>query len=115
MRRAAISVPANIAEGAARNSKREYLQFLSIAQGSLSELLYYVRVSKHLGYLPQDTHALLTNLGRSTAELLGGLTRSIRKEIAPPTIEHAEQPKLAVAKKQNSSQRSNVESRILTV
>lgn len=51
MRRAAVSVPANIVEGSARKNKKEYLQFLYIAISSLTELSYYIRFTKELGYL----------------------------------------------------------------
>jgi four helix bundle protein len=51
MRRAATSVPANIAEGAARNGTRELLRYLSIATGSLSELDTHLEVAKRLGLL----------------------------------------------------------------
>ena len=53
MRRAAVSIPSNIAEGAARNSKKEFIQYLYIALGSLSELETQIIISAKLKY-PQD-------------------------------------------------------------
>jgi len=50
IRRSAISIPSNIAEGAARNSTKEYINFLSIAQGSCSELETQLIIAKNLGY-----------------------------------------------------------------
>lgn len=51
MRRAAVSIPSNIAEGAARNSKREFQQYLYISLGSLSELETQLFIAERLGYL----------------------------------------------------------------
>ena len=58
MQRAAVSIPSNIAEGAARTGVKEFLQFLSIARGSLSELETQVMISKELGYIQADKEVL---------------------------------------------------------
>jgi len=76
MRRAAISVPANIAEGAARAGTKELLQSLSIAAASLSELDTHVEIAMRLGYLKDDT--LLMEID-AVAGLLMGLSASIKR------------------------------------
>ena len=73
MRRAAVSVPSNIAEGHARDSRAEYLRFLSIATGSLSELQTQIMIANDLGYLsPKDylaTEDLIDKTLRMTRNL----------------------------------------------
>ena len=51
LRRASYSVPANIVEGASRESKKDYLHFLYIARGSLSETQYFIQLARRLDYL----------------------------------------------------------------
>jgi four helix bundle protein len=80
MRRAAVSVPSNIAEGAARTSIREFLQFLSIARGSLSELETQVILAGDFGYL-NEKQPLLQRIDR-TFGLLGGLIKSVEKKVS---------------------------------
>ena len=75
MRRAAVSVPSNIAEGAARNGKREFANFVGIARGSLSELETQCLIAVDLGYLPQ-AHAAFASLDR-VSKLLTGLHRHV--------------------------------------
>ncbi len=78
MRRAAVSIPSNIAEGAARTSRKEMGQFLSISKGSLSELDTQIRIAEMLGYL-KDSAELQTQLER-TSKLLSGLHRKVQND-----------------------------------
>ena len=54
MRRAVVSIPANIAEGAAWQTKKEFIQFLHMTQSSLSELDTLLEISKKLGYMKEN-------------------------------------------------------------
>lgn len=79
IRRAAVSVPSNIAEGFARAGSKELLHFLSIASGSLSELDTLVEISARRGLLA-DAGALLEQIDRVSALVLA-LAVSIRKRL----------------------------------
>ena len=59
VRRAAVSVPANIVEGCARRSTREYLQFVNVATGSAAETLYLLDLSTRLGFMKSDVYRRL--------------------------------------------------------
>lgn len=72
MRRATVSVPANIVEGYGRNGKRERLQFCYVAQGSLTELEYYVDLSYKLGYLNDEKYQTLISKRGEVGRLLNG-------------------------------------------
>ena len=73
MRRAAVSIPSNLAEGAARISKKEFVQFLSIARGSLSELETQLLISADLGYLDSQ-HEIFAKADR-VSRLMTGLQK----------------------------------------
>ena len=79
IRRCAISVPSNIAEGAARNSAREFAQFLGISCGSLSELETQLELATRLGYLSADNDSTrqLNRAGR----IVRALRRSLRDKV----------------------------------
>ena len=79
LRRAAISIPSNIVEGAARCSEAEYLHFLDTAYGSAREVEYQVGLAFHLGYLSEPSHRTLSALSVETSKVLNGLLRSLRK------------------------------------
>jgi len=77
IRRSAISVPSNIAEGAARNSPRELIQFLGVSCGSLAELETQLELAVRLGYLAPDAEAL-RQAGR-VGRFLTALRNSMRE------------------------------------
>jgi four helix bundle protein len=79
MRRAAVSVPANIVEGSARRNRNEYLQFLYIAMSSLAELNYYIRFTKELRYLDTDKYGELWGKAQEGLRTLQGLISYIEK------------------------------------
>jgi four helix bundle protein len=79
IRRAAVSIPINVAEGNGRKSRKEYLQFLSIANGSVAELETQILIAERLNFLSKEKiEQLLTQL-QSVGRLLSGL----RKSLAP--------------------------------
>lgn len=78
MRRAAVSVPSNFAEGAARDGSREFVRFLSIARGSLSELDTQYQIAVRLGYTKPDPIQLEPLLER-TSKLISGLHKKMRE------------------------------------
>ena len=85
IRRAATSIPANIAEGYGRGSRKEYLQFLQIAQGSLKELETHFIVSEKLLYLTAaQTERLLTKTGE-LGRMLGSLIRKLKTSSSAST------------------------------
>lgn len=80
MRRAAVSVASNLAEGAARKTKKEFTQFLHTAQGSLSELDTQVIICRELDYLSDIDLDPLDERMERESKLISGLIRSLKKE-----------------------------------
>lgn len=81
IRRSCSSVAANIAEGAARDSKKDYLHFLHIARGSLAETQYFVHLAHRLGYLTENDANALEEHSRHAFACLLGLIKAVEKDI----------------------------------
>jgi len=79
LRRASYSVPANIVEGSSRESKKDYLHFLYIARGSLSEAQYFIHLAGRLGYLSSEEVASLHGQTKVTFGCLHGLIKAVEK------------------------------------
>ena len=80
IRRAAVSVPTNIAEGASRQHKKEYLHFLFISRSSLAETQYLIHLSTRLGYISEEQYLVLEENLNETAKTLYGLIKVVKKE-----------------------------------
>jgi four helix bundle protein len=80
VRRASVSIPANIAEGAARKTNKEFLQFLSIAQGSSSEVETELLIALKLGYLKRELYNELRAEIESIGRMLVGLSSHLRNK-----------------------------------
>lgn len=88
LRRAAVSVPSNIAEGQGRLSAPEFRQFLGHARGSLSEVYTQIVIAQRLEYLREDDANLLFSKLDELGRLLNGLIRSIERQIEHPRHKH---------------------------
>ena len=81
LQRAAVSVPANIAEGRQRQHSKEFLQHLSIAYGSLAEVETHVQIAGRLNYMNEDQTDKILNKAEEIGTMLKGLRRSIEKRV----------------------------------
>jgi four helix bundle protein len=81
IKRAAISISTNIAEGMGRYSQKEFLQHLVISRGSTEECKYLVLLSKDLNYVNQETYENLNELLNEIGKMLNGLIRSLKAKL----------------------------------
>ena len=79
MRRAAVSIPSNIAEGAARQTKKEFINFLHMAQGSQSELDTQLVIASKLGYFSEEVYGEIDSRLETISKMLTGLIKSLKR------------------------------------
>ena len=84
LRRAAVSLPTNIAEGAGRKSTKEFINFLSIALGSVAELDTLLLLSKELKYLREETCSILLQKLDIIGKLIYGLMKKLGYKSGSP-------------------------------
>lgn len=84
LRRAAISVPSNIAEGKSRRSTKEYMRFLDIAYGSISEVETQLYIAFDLGYITQEMLDPFLENYAEIGRMLNGLLTSLERKILSP-------------------------------
>jgi four helix bundle protein len=82
MRRAAVSIASNIAEGSARGTRKDFKQFVLIAKGSLCELQTQLVIAKRLGYAVEQKIATVESCAQEVAQMLSGLSRYL--SVPPP-------------------------------
>ncbi len=80
LRRAAVSIPSNIAEGAARETKKQFRNYLSIAQGSSAEIDTQLIISHKLGYIEEDDLNEMTKKLNDISKMIIGLRKSLKTE-----------------------------------
>jgi four helix bundle protein len=79
MRRSAVSIPSNIAEGYGRKSKKDYIRFLQIAISSIFEIQTHLEISSNLMYLPKNDFNKIFELSREIERMLSSLITKINK------------------------------------
>ena len=82
MRRAAISIPSNIAEGNGRNTTRDYVHFLGMAYGSVKEVETQALIAERLRYINASRSDELVKLTGEIARLISGLINSLKRKIS---------------------------------
>ena len=80
LKRAAVSVPANIAEGQARQHTKEFLQHLAIASGSLAELETHIQIAERLGYIKRSMIEEALFLSDQVARMIAGLRKFLKSK-----------------------------------
>ncbi len=78
MRRAAVSIPSNVAEGAALNSHKQFIHFLHTAQGSAAELETQIFISQELGFLTERMSKELLEKLETISKMISGIQRSLK-------------------------------------
>ena len=81
LRRAAVSIPSNIAEGQGRLSEKEFRHFLGQARGSLMEVETQLQIAENLGYLQEEQTAALLRSCAEVGRILNGLLASVSKQV----------------------------------
>lgn len=79
IRRCSVSIPSNIAEGAARNTQKDFTRFLHMSLGSAAELQTQLLISKNLGYMNSDIYEELILKTETISKMLSGLIKSINR------------------------------------
>lgn len=79
LRRSAVSIPANVAEGHGRDGLGEYIHFLGIAQGSLRETETHLLIANRLGFLAAENLGEVLTLSSEVSRMLGSLIRSLKQ------------------------------------
>jgi len=87
MRRAAVSVPSNIAEGSGRTNRKEFLAFLSIARGSLRELETQLTITVRLKFISRDLALPLWDLCQRIGQMLPRLMQSLRRDSGSQNVQ----------------------------
>ncbi len=77
MRRAAVSISSNIAEGCSRSSKSDYARFVEIATGSVFEVVSQATIGRNQGFLPTSDYQQLYNAAEKQSRMLSGLKKSL--------------------------------------
>jgi four helix bundle protein len=79
LRRAAVSIPNNIAEGQGRSNNKEFINFIRIAKGSATEVEYLILLGRDLGYINNDKYTYYNNEIIKILRMLNNLIKSLRK------------------------------------
>lgn len=86
MRRAAVSVSSNLAEGSSRTSRADFARFIEIATGSLFEVVSQTQIAKRQGFITLEDHARVYAAAEKQSKMLSGLRKSLDK---PSTLNYA--------------------------